>query len=51
MTGAVLKRIQFGLHDVTEMDGLVNVERQSPRDAARTWMRANEDRTSSWMKP
>jgi glycine betaine/proline transport system substrate-binding protein len=46
-----LSRIALGLDGVTEMDWLVNVDKQTPRDAARTWMRANEERVSGWLKP
>jgi len=49
-TRAALRRIDLGLDGVTEMDWLVNVEGQTPRDAARTWMRANEGKVSDWLK-
>ncbi len=49
-TRAALARMELGLDGVTEMDWLVNVEKQTPREAARTWMRANEDRVSSWLR-
>jgi hypothetical protein len=32
------------------MDWLVNVEKKMPRDAARTWMQANETRVAGWLK-
>ncbi|MER2268839.1 glycine betaine ABC transporter substrate-binding protein [Methylobacterium oxalidis] len=48
-TRSVLARIELGLDGVTEMDWLVNVQKQAPRDAARSWMRANEQRVSSWV--
>lgn len=47
-TRTVLTRIKLGLDGVTDMDWLVNIEKQSPREAARTWMRANESRLSDW---
>lgn len=47
-TRKTLTRIDLGLDGVTEMDWLVNVEKLSPREAARTWMRANESRVSRW---
>ena len=43
-------RIEPGLDGVTEMDWLVNVDKQTPRDAARTWMRANAGKVSGWLK-
>jgi glycine betaine/proline transport system substrate-binding protein len=48
-TRAVLARIDLGLDGVTEMDWLVNVGKQTPREAARTWMKANESRVASWL--
>jgi ABC-type proline/glycine betaine transport system substrate-binding protein len=32
------------------MDWLVNVEKKMPREAARTWMNANERRVAGWLK-
>ncbi|HVY04645.1 MAG TPA: glycine betaine ABC transporter substrate-binding protein [Burkholderiales bacterium] len=49
-TRAVLARIELGLEGVTEMDWLVNVEKKTPREAARTWMQANESRVAGWLK-
>jgi glycine betaine/proline transport system substrate-binding protein len=49
-TRAVLARIDLGLDGVTEMDWLVNVEKKNPREAARTWMQANESRVAGWLK-
>jgi glycine betaine/proline transport system substrate-binding protein len=49
-TRAVLGRIDLGLDGVTEMDWLVNVEKKKPREAARTWMKANETRVAGWLK-
>jgi glycine betaine/proline transport system substrate-binding protein len=49
-TRAVLARIDLGLDGVTEMDWLVNVERKTPREAAHTWMKANEIRVARWLK-
>ncbi|GLK79104.1 hypothetical protein GCM10008174_08450 [Methylopila turkensis] len=48
-TRAILSRIQLGLDGVTEMDWLVNVRKQSPRDAAKTWMAANQGLVSGWL--
>jgi glycine betaine/proline transport system substrate-binding protein len=48
-TRAVLARIDLGLDGVTEMDWLVNVGKQTPRDAARTWLRANDGRLATWL--
>lgn len=47
-TRTVLARIELGLDGVTDMDWLVNVEKKSPREAARSWMRANEGRVAGW---
>ena len=49
-TRAVLARISLGLDGVTEMDWLVNVEKKIPREAARTWMNANESRVTGWLR-
>jgi glycine betaine/proline transport system substrate-binding protein len=49
-TRAVLARIDLGIDGVTEMDWLVNVEKKMPREAARTWMKANEIRVAGWLK-
>jgi glycine betaine/proline transport system substrate-binding protein len=51
MTRAGLTRIELGLDGVTEMDWLVNVEQRTPREAARMWLRANEQRVSAWLRP
>jgi glycine betaine/proline transport system substrate-binding protein len=48
-TRLALGRIQLGLDGVTEMDWLVNVQKQTPREAAQTWMSANASRVSAWM--
>jgi glycine betaine/proline transport system substrate-binding protein len=47
-TRAIVARIDIGLEGVTEMDWLVNVEKKTPREAARVWMAANEQRTAGW---
>jgi glycine betaine/proline transport system substrate-binding protein len=39
-----------GLDGVTEMDWLVNVEKKTPCEATRTWMRANEACVAGWRK-
>ena len=49
-TRAILARINLGLDGVTEMDWLVNVEKKTPHEAARTWMQANESRVAGWLK-
>lgn len=38
-TRTALSRISIGLDGVTEMDWAVNMDRQTPRDAARAWLR------------
>jgi ABC-type proline/glycine betaine transport system substrate-binding protein len=35
---------------VTEMDYLVNVEKMSPRDAARAWIGAHPDTVTYWLE-
>jgi glycine betaine/proline transport system substrate-binding protein len=45
----VLSRIELGLDSVTYMDWLVNVEKLTPREAARKWMRENETRVKAWL--
>lgn len=47
-TRQVLSRISLGLDGVTEMDWAVNVNRQTPRDAARAWLVANAARVAAW---
>ena len=47
-TRQVLSRISLGLDGVTEMDWAVNVDKQTPRDAARAWLRANATRVGEW---
>lgn len=49
-TRATLARIELGIDGVTEMDWLVNAGKLTPREAARTWMRANEGRVSGWFR-
>ena len=44
----VLSRIHLGLDGVAEMDRLVNVEGMTPREAAQTWMRANQPAVAAW---
>ncbi len=48
-TLAALSRIRLGLDAVEEMDGLVNVEHLTPREAARRWMAANPASVSAWL--
>jgi glycine betaine/proline transport system substrate-binding protein len=50
-TVQVLRRMHLGLDAVAHMDYLVNVDRQVPRDAARTWMREHGDVVESWFAP
>ncbi len=44
-----LRRVSLGVDAVTEMDYTVNVEKKSPREAAKAWMAKNADRVQSWM--
>jgi glycine betaine/proline transport system substrate-binding protein len=48
-TVMVLQRINIGLDGVTEMDRLMNVDRMSPRAAARLWMTRNRDKVDLWL--
>lgn len=48
-TRQALGRIQLGIDGVTEMDWLVNVQKQPPLDAARAWMAANASRVATWL--
>ena len=50
-TRAALARIDLGLDGVTEMDWLVNVDKKTPREAARVWMAANDNRVAGWLRP
>lgn len=45
---ARLQRIVLSVDAVTEMDRMVNVDRLTPRDAARRWIAANPERTVGW---
>ncbi len=45
-----LSRIDLGIDGVTEMDWLVNVEKKTPREAARAWMLSNDQRVGDWLK-
>lgn len=47
-TRRVLSRLSLGLDGVTEMDWAVNVDRQTPRDAARAWLGAHAARVAAW---
>ena len=49
-TRAVLAKVSLGLEGVTEMDYLVNIGKQTPREAARIWMRQNESRVADWFR-
>jgi glycine betaine/proline transport system substrate-binding protein len=46
---SMLSRIELSLKAVTEMDYWVNVERMSPRDAARRWVGSNPNTVSYWL--
>jgi glycine betaine/proline transport system substrate-binding protein len=47
----VLRRMHLGLDAVAHMDYLVNVEKQSPREAARAWMEQNAGVVEGWFAP
>jgi glycine betaine/proline transport system substrate-binding protein len=46
-----LQRMALSVRAVTEMDYMVNVQKMSPRDAARNWMGAHPDTVSYWLYP
>ena len=45
---ARLGRIKLSVAAVTEMDRMVNVDKLSPREAARRWIALNDDATRDW---
>jgi glycine betaine/proline transport system substrate-binding protein len=45
-----LARIKLSVHAITEMDYWVNVEKMSPRDAARRWISSNPDTVTFWIQ-
>jgi len=47
-TTDVLGRIQLGLDAVAQMDRMVNIDKMSPRDAARAWMEQNRAVVDVW---
>ncbi len=47
-TIAHLSNIRLSVEAVTSMDRMVNVDRLSPRDAARRWMQENDEVVRSW---
>lgn len=49
-TLTVLRRISLGVPAVTAMDYAVNVEKKTPREAARIWMAANHAVVEDWFK-
>jgi glycine betaine/proline transport system substrate-binding protein len=50
-TWKALQRMSLSVRAVTEMDAMVNVQKMSPRDAARNWMAAHADTVSYWIYP
>lgn len=46
----VLSRMQLGVDAVTEMDYLVNVEKKTPREAAKAWMEKNRQQVDAWFR-
>jgi glycine betaine/proline transport system substrate-binding protein len=47
----VLRRLYLGLDAVEQMDYLVNVEKQPPREAARAWMQQHAGLVEGWFAP
>jgi glycine betaine/proline transport system substrate-binding protein len=43
-----LSNIRLSIEAVTEMDRMVNVDKLSPRDSARRWMKENADVVRRW---
>lgn len=50
-TLAMLQRVELSVKWVTELDYMVNVQKMSPRDAARLWMSAHPNTVSYWLEP
>lgn len=50
-TWKALQRMSLSVRAVTEMDYLVNVQKMSPRDAARNWMGSHADTVNYWIYP
>ena len=50
-TTEVLARVHLGLDAVAQMDRMVNVDKMSARDAARTWMEQNRSVVDAWFDP
>jgi glycine betaine/proline transport system substrate-binding protein len=46
----VLKNMHLGLDAVAEMDYMVNVQKMTPRDAARGWMQNNARAVDRWFE-
>lgn len=46
----LLSRIELNLKAVTQMDYWVNVEKMSPRDAARRWIASNPNTVDYWLR-
>lgn len=46
---AILSRVEMSVKAVTEMDYWVNVEKMSPRDAARRWIGTNSNTVTYWL--
>jgi glycine betaine/proline transport system substrate-binding protein len=47
----VLQRISLSVKAVTDMDYMINVQKLSPREAARNWMATRADTLQYWMDP
>lgn len=43
-----LSNVRLSIEDVTEMDRMVNVDGLTPREAARTWIEANQETIEGW---
>ncbi len=46
-----LQRMELSVQWVTELDHMVNVDKMSPRDAARLWIGAHPNTVSYWLEP
>lgn len=46
----IISRMELSVRAITEMDYWVNVEKMSPRDAARRWLGSNPDTVTFWIQ-
>lgn len=46
----IISRMELSVRAITEMDYWVNVDKMSPRDAARRWLGSNPDTVTFWIQ-